>query len=228
VTSITDKPGERHGARGDPATAAPPPAAVETPLPKKRRKRKLPKVVSRSEAQRLVDAARDGTAEGTRDAFALALMYRAGLRVSEVVKLTVRDFHVEDGVIDVRDAKGGDGTAYFAPDQLLPLYDRWMEVRAGWATATSPLVCKRDGSRLSTRYLQRLVKRLKEELGIDGVCTPHVLRHSFATELLEDGFTLSEVQAALRHAHLQTTAVYLHVRDKALQTKMSKRGREVQ
>jgi site-specific recombinase XerD len=90
-------------------------------------------------------------------------------------------------------------------------------------TGDQVLFIKPNGARVSVRYLQRLMEKLKAEAAIAGICTPHVLRHSFATEALEDDFTLTEVQALLRHAHLQTTAVYLHVRDKSLQSKMSRR-----
>jgi integrase/recombinase XerC len=191
--------------------------------PRKSHKRKLPKIISRDEAAKLLAALENGSPEGTRDRLALELMYRAGLRVSEVVNLMPRDVHRE-GYIDLYAAKGGDGTAYFDPDRVVPLLERWLKIRPLWAGPGARLLCKPNGAPLTTRYLQRLVKKLKDRTGIAGICTPHVLRHSFATELLEDDFTLPEVQAALRHAHLQTTAIYLHVRDKSLQTKMSRRN----
>lgn len=193
----------------------------------KRHKRRLPKVVSRDDAARILARVDDGTPDGLRNRLCLELMYRAGLRVSEVSDLKVAHVHLDSGTIDVLDAKGGDGTAYFPSEALTPLLRRWLEIRMGWLAAagvkTDRLIIKPDGSRLSTRYLQRLMKKTKAELGLAVVCTPHVLRHTFATEALEDDFTLPEVQALLRHAHLQTTAVYLHVRDKSLQTKMARR-----
>jgi integrase/recombinase XerD len=203
-----------------------------TDAPKKRKKKKLPKIISGKEADRLLRAADDGTVVGFRNRVMLEVMYRAGLRVSEVTKLTLRDVD-PDGIIHVYDAKGGDGTAYFDPDRLNPLIDRWLHLRdgwLGWSGMTShggtrlPLFIRPDGKPITTRYIQRLVKRLKDETGITGICTPHVLRHTYATELLSEGFTLTEVQSALRHAHLQTTAVYLHVRDEALLRKMQRRG----
>ena len=135
-----------------------------------------------------------------------------------------------DGTVRLYDAKGGDGTAYLDPARVLPWLDRWLEIRLVWIAARTtqtpaqlPLFVKRDLYRMSTRYVQRLVRRLREECGITGVCTPHVLRHTYATELLGEGFTISEVQASLRHVNLQTTAIYLHVRDDALRCKMSRR-----
>lgn len=204
-------------------------AAVQEP--RKRKKKHLPKVVSSLEAERLIHAAETDaevtTPERVRNMLALTLMYRAGLRVSEVVSLMPRDIE-SDGIIRLYDAKGGDGTAYFDPESVMPIVAAWYGHRArfvGFATHYPLLIMLPTARPMNTRYLQRLVKRLKEQLGIRGIVTPHVLRHSYATELLEEGFSLIEVQSALRHANLQTTAVYLHVRDESLRKKMTSRAR---
>jgi len=192
-----------------------------------RKKKHLPKVISAAEASRLFEAARtdwkSGAEERARNELALQLMYRAGLRVSEVCTVAPRDIE-PDGVIHLYDAKGGDGTAYFDPATIMPLIEAWQQYPMFKYRSTSKLLAMPSGDSMNTRYFQRLVKRLKEELGIRGIVTPHVLRHSFATEMLEEGFSLVEVQSALRHANLQTTAVYLHVRDEALRRKISQRG----
>lgn len=182
-------------------------------------KRKLPKILSAAEVERLLRYADDGSARGVRDRLALELMYSAGLRVGEVVTLTPRDIERE-GIIRLYDAKGGDGTAYFPPDRVLPLLDQWLAIRP----LSKYLFCWPDSTPVSTRYLQRLMARLKGEVGIQGRCTPHVLRHTFATQLLGEGFTISQVQAALRHRNLATTAIYLHVRDDELLKRMQRRG----
>lgn len=202
---------------------------LEPEAPKKRKKKKLPKIVSAAEMARLMAAADDGTPVGTRNRALLETMYRAGLRVSEACGLTERDVE-RDGLIRLYEAKGGDGTAYFDPDRVLPHLDRWLAIRHAWVgdAPTLPLFVRLNGDPVSVRYIQRLVKKLKADCGIQGICTPHVLRHTYATELLEEGFTIHEVQAALRHANLATTAVYLHVRDDALRRKMSRRGKEHQ
>lgn len=209
----------------DDASEPEPEGASSEPVPpaRKRRKKRLPKIISPTEARLLLEAADDDTDVGIRDRCMLELMYRAGLRVSEVVGLAPRDVE-DDGIVRLYDAKGGDGTAYFTPDRVLPHLERWRAVRPSWARTDSFLFCHRDGTSISTRYVQRLMVKLKREVGIVGKCTPHVLRHTFATEMLEEGFTLSEVQSALRHVNLQTTAVYLHVRDESLRRKMTNRG----
>lgn len=197
---------------------------------KKSRKRKLPKVISAREASALLRAAETDTqvtnTEALRNKLILEFMYRAGLRVSEVINLKVRDVE-PDGVIRLYAAKGGDGTAYFDAERLTPTITAWLAIRQAWAYSDTdtPFFCRPDGRPMTVRYVQRLVKRLKDQIGIAGICTPHVLRHTFATELIEEGFPIHEVQAAVRHANLATTAVYLHVRDESLRRKIARRSR---
>ncbi len=199
------------------------PADAEAAPKRKSRKKRLPKVISHAEAVALLDRVAAEPVVGLRNRLILELMYRAGLRVSEAVGVTIRDVE-RDGLIRLYQAKGGDGTAYFDPARILPLLDRWLDVRAGWAQEDAQrLFVRPDGRPVTVRYVQRLIKRMKAELGIQGKLTPHVLRHTYATELIEEGFSLVEVQSALRHQNLATTSVYLHIRDKALQTKMSHR-----
>lgn len=192
---------------------------------KKRKKKKLPKVLSRQEAAELIGLSDNGTTTAARNALLILLMYRAGLRVSEAVAIRPRDLE-RDGVIHLYDAKGGDGTAYFTAELLLPTLDRYLVQRTAWlgdAHPELPLIINPDGSLVSVRYVQRLIVRLKAKAGIHGIVTPHVFRHSFATELIEDGFPLHEVQRLLRHANIATTEVYLHVRDESLRGKMARR-----
>lgn len=200
--------------------------ALPTPEPakKKSHKKRLPKVISAGEATRLLAAADDGSSVGLRNRLMLEMMYRAGLRVSEVTKLAPRQVE-SDGIIHIYDAKGGDGTAYFQPEKIMPLMERWMPLRERWARGEElPLFINRNGTPVSVRYLQRLVKKLKAEIGLVGILTPHVLRHTYATELIEDGFPIHDVQRLLRHANLQTTAIYLSIRDEQLRRRATQRG----
>lgn len=191
-------------------------------------KLKLPKVISRAEAAGLLDLADDGTNVAARNVLLILLMYRAGLRVSEAVAIKPRDLE-RDGVIHLYDAKGGDGTSYFDPESVLPALDRYLVYRQAWLH-TDPfsgrnlsLLVNPDGSPVTVRYVQRLVLRLKARAGIIGIVTPHVFRHTYATELIEDGFPLHEVQRLLRHRNIATTERYLHVRDESLRAKIARR-----
>lgn len=203
---------------------------ADAPAPRKSRKKKLPKVITAQEAEALLASIGAEPFVGPRNRLMVELMYRAGLRVSEVVALRPRDVEA-DGVIRLYDAKGGDGTAYFPADELAAQLTAWLRQRSSWQVLTYPttvsgiLFIKPDGSSISVRYIQRFIKAHREKLGITGIVTPHVFRHTFATQMLEEGFQLTEVQSALRHANLATTAVYLHVRDESLRRKMTRRSR---
>lgn len=203
----------------------------DTPAPRAKRKRRLPKILKRYEINRIFDAipaVNAGRADGyvPRDQAILMLLYRSGLRVSEVCNLELRDLDLQGGSVDIFDGKGGDGTAYFDSETVGPVMKQWLSLRPQWAApAERRLFVTHLGKPVNTRYIQRLMNDLAREAGIETKCTPHVLRHTYATELLRDGFTLREVQVALRHANVSTTEIYTHVVDEDLRRKMSRRGR---
>lgn len=198
--------------------------AVRVP---QRKKRRLPKIISRDEAARLLAGPNLRAPTGLRNRCVLELMYRAGLRVGEVVRLQPRDVDAR-GTVRVEDGKGGDGTAYFDAESVMPHIDEWKRLRKMLGIPSSaPLFCTLKGGPMSVRYVEQMVARMKRRAGIPAatVCTPHVLRHSFATELLDEGFTIREVQDALRHADLSSTQVYTHVLDTNLRRKITRRTR---
>jgi integrase/recombinase XerD len=221
---------------------------------RRKKKRSLPKRLSRDEVDALLKAPNLRAATGLRDRIMLELLYRAGLRVSEVCALELRDVEItgEQGTVRIVAGKGGDGTAYFdarsaGPDgnTLAGLMERWLEVRThelkrqlGRVPPRAPLFCtlrrtnsprggrREPGGRVGTRQLEYMIKRRARKAGLDpALVTPHVLRHTFATELLEDGFNIREVQEAVRHADVSTTMVYTHVHDAGLARKISERRR---
>lgn len=161
---------------------------------------------------------------GIRNRCILELMYRAGLRVGEVLTLEPRDVDVAAGTIRVVDGKGGDGTGYFTADALRQLLEEWKRVRRRLQPAAgAPLFCTLAGRPVGVRYTQKMIQRYARRAKITATCTPHVLRHTFATELLDEGFTIREVQEALRHADVSTTMIYTHVLDSNLRDKIQRR-----
>lgn len=199
---------------------------MDIPRARGRMKRKLPKILTRDEAAALMKAPNLRAPTGLRNRCMLELMYRAGLRVGEVVALMPRDVDIANGTVRIFDGKGGDGTAYFDPDVVGPLLDRWRDVRRGLgARKVDPFFCTLQGGSVSTRYVQQMTGRMRRRAGITAVCTPHVLRHTFATELLDEGFSIREVQEALRHAQVQTTQIYTWVVDTQLRAKIQARRR---
>ena len=192
--------------------------------PKKRVRRTVPKRLSRDDVQALLDAPDRTSPTGLRDHCMMLLMYRAGLRVSEVVKLRLVDVEPE-GVVRVWQGKGGvDRTAYFDASRVMPSVSEWLRIREKYAKPDSPLFCGLRGQQLSTRFVQQQVGRYRREAGITAHVTPHTLRHSFASELLEEGFDLRQVQTALGHANVATTEIYTHVSDVRLARQIGDRA----
>jgi integrase/recombinase XerD len=135
-------------------------------------------------------------------------LYGAGLRVSEACRLQVGDIDSARGIIRVRDGKGGKDRNVMLGDSLLST------LRAYWAAVRPPLPYlfpSRDGqSPGCAEMARRVIKRAAVDAGLAHV-TPHLLRHCFATHLLEQGVDLRTIQVMLGHARLETTARYLHM-----------------
>jgi integrase/recombinase XerD len=188
------------------------------------RKRKLPKTLDRTEVAALMAAPNLRAPTGLRNRVMLELMYRSGIRVGEVCNLRPRDVDVKAGMVRIWDGKGGDGTAYFDPESLAVLIDRWKERRA-MLPRSDYLFCTLKGGKVGVRYMEAMFQRMRRRAKIETRCTPHTLRHTFATELLGEGFNIREVQEALRHADIATTQIYTHIIDSNLQAKMQHRKR---
>lgn len=190
----------------------------------KRRKRRLPKTISRDEAAALLAAPNTRAPTGLRNRCILELMYRAGLRVGETLALQPRDVDLSSGTVRVLDGKGGDGTGYFDPT-VRPWLEQWSRERRHYARRDSPLFCTLKGDPVSVRYVEAMVKRMAKRAGVTNTVTPHVLRHTFATELLDEGANIRQVQEAVRHADISTTMLYTHVLDTQLRSLIRKRKR---
>jgi integrase/recombinase XerC len=151
-------------------------------------------------------------------------MYFAGLRVSEVCKLSPRDLNHKAMTVRVRQGKGGkDRSNLGVPTETWAVFERWAGVRPD----SRFFFCTLGGKRLSERYLHAMVGRYAAKAGVlkptstgDVPINPHVLRHSFATRLIEAGVPIHDVQRALGHSSLATTQRYLHVNDDKLADKL--------
>ena len=171
--------------------------------------RKLPTVLSAEEVARLLAAAKC-----LKHRAALAVAYGAGLRVAEVASLKVGDIDSTRMLIRVERGKGGrDRNAILSPDLLTLLRAWWQDGRrqgvmlpGGW------LFPGQDPTkRITTRQLSRVVEDAAQAAGITKNVSPHTLRHSFATHLLEDGVEIRVIQVLLGHAKLENTALYTRV-----------------
>lgn len=141
----------------------------------------------------------------------VSLLYGTGMRVGELVRLRVGNVDFESGVIHVRSGKGGKDRMALLPKRLRgPLWRLCLRCRAGdWLF---------DGRRghLRVATVQAVVRKAGLKAGIGVTVTPHMLRHSFATHLLESGVDLRYIQKLLGHASLNTTEIYTHVSSKRL------------
>ena len=173
-----------------------------------RQPRKLPNVLNEEEVLRLLEHA-----SGVKYRAALGVAYGAGLRVSEVANLKVSDINSKRMLIRVEEGKGSkDRNAMLSPRLLELLRDWWWVGRPStWLfPGRDPLLP------VTTRQLYRVVEEAAAAAEIKTRVSPHTLRHSFATHLLEQGVDIRVIQVLLGHAKLDTTARYAHVAAKVL------------
>ncbi|HXH87127.1 MAG TPA: tyrosine recombinase XerC [Gaiellaceae bacterium] len=189
-----------------------PAAALELP----RRARTLPKTLSPAEAERLIEAASGTTPRAMRDRALVELMYGSGLRVSEALGLQRRSIDLDERI--VRPLGKG------SKERIVPLGRPAVEALRRYVAMGRPHLDSRSrpelflnarGGPLTRAGAFMILRKLAEKAGLEpGRVHPHLLRHSFATHLLEGGADLRSVQEMLGHADLSTTELYTHVSDR--------------
>jgi len=177
-----------------------------------RKRMGLPVVLTRQEIDRLLDAPNLGEPHGVRDAAMLYTMYASGLRVSELTGMRLSDLLAERGLVSVV-GKGGKQRLVPIGDLALSRLEPYLRsVRPAWAKpGENRLFVTQRGSGMTRQAFWLIVRRHVIEAGITKAVSPHKLRHSFATHLLEGGADLRAVQSMLGHADISTTQVYTHV-----------------
>jgi integrase/recombinase XerD len=201
-----------------------------TSVPSPRIGRSLPKALSRQEVEALI---KEPAGEGVlklRDLAMLELLYATGVRVSELVGLDLSQVGFTTGVLQVR-GKGGKERVVPVGEfalEALRVYIERARPRLVKARPTTAVFLNRSGKRLTRQGLWKVLKGVAERAGIARGVTPHVLRHSFATHLLEGGGDLRAIQEMLGHADISTTQIYTHVartRLKEIHKKYHPRGK---
>ncbi len=170
-------------------------------LPKKARK--LPRFLTIQQIEALLNAP-----DNVRDKAILEVLYSAGLRIHEVAGLNDDDLDVLGEVVRVR-GKGKKERLAPLGGPAIEAVQKYLELRQ--RSARGPLFVNRFGTRLTARSMQRMLKKYLLAVGLDPSLTPHKLRHSFATHMLDAGADLRSVQELLGHANLSTTQIYTHV-----------------
>ncbi|MGN6137046.1 MAG: tyrosine recombinase XerC [Aureliella sp.] len=184
------------------------------PLRNPRGTRKLPHFLTSDEILTLLDAPPKRDTQGLRDTAILETMYSAGLRVSEVVGLNEGDLDLSEGIARVR-GKGRkerlSPLGRYAVDALRAYLPKRTLANKEPRGREAPVFVNRFGSRLTTRSVARMLEKYLKLSGLDLRTTPHTLRHSFATHLLDRGADIRSVQELLGHKSLVTTQIYTHL-----------------
>jgi integrase/recombinase XerD len=177
--------------------------------------RTLPKPISVAQTRRLLDEAGKGTnLESKRDKAMLELLYASGMRVSELVSLNLGDVDTQGGYVRCF-GKGN-------KERMIPIYPRAAQAVEEYLSKARPIIVQHNnqenalflnvrGERLTRQGLWQILKGYAKAAEIDAEVTPHTLRHSFATHMLNGGADLRMVQELLGHANISTTQVYTHL-----------------
>ncbi|MEM8678633.1 MAG: tyrosine recombinase XerC [Planctomycetota bacterium] len=186
------------------------------PLRNPRPRRKLPHFLSSDELAKLLQAPPADQTLGLRDRAILETMYSAGLRVGELVQVNDQDLDLDEGVVRVR-GKGKRERLAPVGSYAVQAITHWQRRRdardsaSSSAPAMQPTFTNRFGKRITTRSVGRMLEKYTKLTGLDTRTTPHTLRHSFATHLLNHGADIRSVQELLGHKSLATTQIYTHV-----------------
>ena len=183
------------------------------PLRNPRKKRKLPHFLNSQDIESLLNAPDSNTAMGVRDIAMLETMYSSGVRVSELVGICDHDLRLKEGLVSVR---GKGKRERFAPlgSYAVDAIHGWLALRREGIledTMGTPLFVNRFGGRLSTRSIRRMLDKYLSQTGLESQTSPHTLRHSFATHLVDAGADIRSVQELLGHKSLVTTQIYTHL-----------------
>jgi integrase/recombinase XerC len=183
---------------------------IATPKQDKR----LPAVLTVDDALRLMNAPGDGDGSEARDRAVLETLYSTGIRASELVGIDDEDIDRQDRLIRIR-GKG-------RKERIVPIGEKALEAMDAYRAQKPPLqgdgavFSGPSGKRLTARTVQRILGNYRKKLGLSQKASPHTLRHSFATHLLESGADLRAIQELLGHASLSTTQRYTHLNLDAL------------
>ena len=198
----------------DKLIAEDPASQIKTPKMKK----SIPGVISLDDVETLLGATDESTPEGLRDSAMLEVLYATGIRVSELIGLKLNDVNFDHGYVIVY-GKG-------SKERIVPLGEKAREKMLAYLADARPLILKsreakalfvtRRGKGMSRQGFWKLIKNYALKAGISKKISPHTLRHSFATHLLERGADLRTIQIMLGHSDISTTQIYTHVESERL------------
>ena len=179
--------------------------------------KKAPSILSSEEIELLLDQPKDVDLKGTRDKAMLEFAYATGMRVTEIISLNIDDVNLEEGYVVCNSG---------IKKRTIPLGKLSLKALKEYVENARPVIIKSDdekslfvninGKRLTRQGFWKIVKFYKEQAHITKEITPHVLRHSFATHLLQNGADLKAIQTMLGHSDISSTQVYMQFQDDSL------------
>lgn len=187
---------------------------IDTP----KKKQHLPQVLTKEEVEKLLRSPNTGQVLGLRDRAMLELMYATGLRISEIINLKLKDLHLTMGTLQTL-GKGHKERIVPVGDEAIKWVNRYLEEarpKLLKQKRSNYLFLNFHGNNLTRQGVWKNLKAEVRKAGIQKNITPHTLRHSFATHILENGADLRIVQELLGHADISTTQIYTHLSNKQL------------
>ena len=179
--------------------------------------KKAPNVLTSEEVELLLEQPKDIDLKGIRDKAMLEFAYATGMRVTEIISLDIDDVNFREGYVVCRDANKG---------RVIPLGTLSLKALKEYTEHAREVLIKTEderalfvnlnGSRLTRQGFWKIIKYYKDQAHIEKDITPHVLRHSFATHLLQNGADLKSIQTMLGHSDISSTQVYMQFQDPAL------------
>jgi integrase/recombinase XerC len=193
-------------------------ASVSTP----KQTKKLPRFLYPIEVNLLMEAPDKGKAAGIRDKAILETLYAAGVRVSELVGINLSDLELNEQWIRIRGKGNKERLAPLGKNSKAAISDYLLKGRpyllAGSNEASEALFLNKFGTRISVRSIRNIINKYVDQLALTQKVSPHTLRHSFATHMLNGGADLRAVQELLGHVKLSTTQIYTHVTKDRIKT----------
>lgn len=181
--------------------------------------KKAPSVLTSQEVELLLEQPKDVDLKGTRDKAMLEFAYATGMRVTEIISLNIEDVHIEEGYVVCKNG---------SKQRNIPLGGISINALKEYIEEARPILIKSEdetslfvninGKRLTRQGFWKIVKYYKEQAHITKDITPHVLRHSFATHLLQNGADLKAIQTMLGHSDISSTQVYMQFQDESLKS----------
>ena len=185
-----------------------------------KKEKKLPNFLQNDELEKIFSTIDINTEIGIRNRLIIELLYATGLRVSELVNIDLVNINLKEQEIKVKGKGNKERIVYFGEYAQMYL-NKYLEFARPFFLknkSTSKLILNKDGNPITARGIENIIDKIVKNAALKHHISPHVLRHTFATDLLNNGADLKSVQELLGHASLSTTEIYTHITNERLRT----------